>query len=79
MAALGNRPQPDGHFLNDIGNGSQQYQEPDQAITILGSGGGIGCDAAGIVIRHHHQNAGSGDQGQEMQEFHNPSVGIKEF
>ena len=76
MAALGNRSQADGHFLDEISDRTQQDQEPDQAITILGTRGSVGSDTAGIIIGDHDQNAGSSYQCQESQEFPHPAIAV---
>ncbi len=66
MAPLGDGAQAHGHLLHVIRHGDEQDQEPDKVVTVLGAGGRIGGDAAGIVVGHHHDDARPGDDQIEL-------------
>src|SRR5205807_3455137 len=60
-ATLGDRAQAYGHLLDVVGDRDEDQQEPDQVVTVLRPGSGVGCDAARIVIRHHDDDARTGE------------------
>src|SRR5438874_8675629 len=61
VATLGNGAQAYGHLLDVVGDRYEDQQEPDQVVTVLRPGSGVGCDAARIVIRHHDDDARTGE------------------
>ena len=51
-------PKRTGHFLDKIGDGTEQDQKPDEVIPELCPGCRVRGDTAGIVIRNHHDKTG---------------------
>jgi hypothetical protein len=78
MAALCDRPQPYGHFLNVVGYGPQQDQEPDQTKAKLCAGDRVSGDAAGVVVGHHNNDAWPGYQEIQTQCLENLFVSVVE-
>ena len=58
VAPLGDRAQPHGHFLDDVGHGAQDDQEPQEAVPVPGSRGRVCRYAAGVVVRDHDDHSG---------------------
>ena len=55
------------HFLVNHQHGNEKGQGPQQAVTEVLPGLGVGGDATRVVIAHHHNEAGA-DDGKEGQD-----------
>ena len=73
MANTGDCAQTQHHFLVHIKHGNQQRQCPQQAGAVVLSGLGIGAEGTGVVVPHHHDEAGA-ENGQQGLEFGHPAM-----
>jgi hypothetical protein len=62
VPAFGDGSQTDSHFLNHECNRAENDQEANEALTAFSSGCGVGCNTTGIVVRHHNDDARSGNE-----------------
>ena len=73
VAALGDRAQPHRHFLDEIGHGTQDDEEPQEAIAVPGARCRVRRDAARVVVGNHDDDARA-RHGQEDGEPFPPSA-----
>ena len=66
MTQTTHRPEASHHLLIHHQNGNQNRQGPQQGVAEVLTGLRVGRHATGVVIAHHHDEAGA-DNGEEGQ------------
>ena len=77
VAALGDGPQADRHFLDVVGHRHEEDEGPKQGKARLRAGLGVGRNPAGVVVRHHGDDAGPKHRQQDERPPPQPAQRVK--